>query len=264
MDSLAAKVAVITGAGSGIGRATAMSLARRGAAVVIADINIERARSVADEITDTGGRAAGVGCDVSTPNAMEDLKATTLAHFGRVDVVMNNVGVLTRGLPDHLPVSEWERIININLFSVVRSNAAFLPALLNQGHGHIVNTASFAGLFTYSFDRLPYAVSKAAIVQMSEGLRMYLQPKGIGVSVLCPGPVITNIVESLPPAFGPEPQLRVPGTQFELLEPDHVGEQVAHAILADTFMIYTHDNVRDLLVERASDWNAFIDKQARS
>jgi NAD(P)-dependent dehydrogenase (short-subunit alcohol dehydrogenase family) len=89
---------------------------------------------------------------ISTLNAAEDLKVTTLTHFGRVDVVMNNVdvvmnnvGVLTHGLPDRLPVSEWERIINVNLFSAVRSNAAFLPLLLNQAHGRIVNTASFAG-----------------------------------------------------------------------------------------------------------------------
>ena len=96
---------------------------------------------------------------ISTLNAAEDLKVTTLTHFGRVDVVMNNVdvvmnnvdvvmnnvGVLTHGLPDHLPVSEWERIINVNLFSAVRTNAAFLPLLLNHAHGRIVNTASFAG-----------------------------------------------------------------------------------------------------------------------
>ncbi len=90
---------------------------------------------------------------------------------------MNNVGALTRGLPDHIPVHEWHRIFDINLFSVVRSNDVFLPLLVEQGSGHIVNTASFAGLYTYAYDRLPYAAAKAAVVQLSEGLALYLRPK---------------------------------------------------------------------------------------
>lgn len=261
MESLQDTVAVVTGGGSGIGRATALALAKRGARIVVADINGEGADAVAAEITDAGGDAVGVRCDVADEAAFEELKTFTLNRFGRVDVVMNNVGVLTNGRPDHLPVAEWQRIININLFSVVRSNAAFLPLLIEQGHGHIVNTASFAGLFTYSYDRLPYAASKAAIVQISEGLRLYLHPQGIGVTVLCPGPVLTNIGATMPPAFGPETPTRGPGEQFALLAADVVGEQVAEAILHNTFMLYTHEQVCDVLVERASDWNAFIAKQ---
>ena len=158
MKSLTDKVAVITGAASGIGRATAFALAGRGTRV------------------ETGGQAVGVGCDVLDDNAFDDLKSSALDHFGAVDVVMNNVGGLTSGLPDHLPVSEWQRVIDLNLMSVVRSNSVFLPLLIGQGHGHIVNTASFAGLFSYSYDRLPYAAAKAAVVQLSEGLRLYLTP----------------------------------------------------------------------------------------
>ena len=160
--------------------------------------------------------------------------------------------------------AEWQRIIDSNLMSYVRIYMVFLQLLLEQGLGHIVNTASFAGLFTYSYDRLPYAVSKAGVIQLSEGLRLYLAPRGIGVTVLCPGPVITNIIESLPPSFGPEPQMPGPGDQFGLLTPDEVGERVIEAIAQDTFMVYTHPEVRDVLVDRASDWNAFIDEQART
>ena len=261
MTSVAGATAIITGAGSGIGRASAMSLARRGARVVVADINVDGARETAAAIVTAGGTAIGVPCDVASDSAFDELKAVALTRFGQVDVVMNNVGVLTRGLPDHLPVAEWQRILDTNLLSVVRSNAVFLPLLMEQAHGHIVNTASFAGLFTYSYDRLPYAASKAAIVQMSEGLRLYLQPKGIGVTVLCPGPVLTNIAHSLPPAFGPEIATAGPGEQFPLLTADVVGEQVAEAIEKDTFMLYTHEEVGGLLVERATDWNAFIDSQ---
>jgi NAD(P)-dependent dehydrogenase (short-subunit alcohol dehydrogenase family) len=109
---------------------------------------------------------------------------------------------------------------------VVRSNAVFLPLLIEQGHGHIVNTASFAGLFTYSYDRLPYAAAKAAIVQISEGLRLYLHPRGVGVTVLCPGPVMTNIMASMPPGFGPDVATRGPGEQFTPLQPEIVGDRL--------------------------------------
>jgi NAD(P)-dependent dehydrogenase (short-subunit alcohol dehydrogenase family) len=261
MDSLHDKVAVITGGGSGIGRATAQSLAKHGARIVVADINAGPAEAVCAEITGVGGQAAWMRCDVAMDTAFDELKAFTLGRFGQVDVVMNNVGVLTRGRPEYLPVAEWQRIITINLLSVVRSNAAFLPLLISQGHGHIVNTASFAGLFTYSYDRLPYAATKAAIVQISEGLRLYLKPRGIGVTVLCPGPVRTAIMASLPPTFGPDVPTRGPGEQFTILEPEVVGEQVAEAVLAGTFMVYTHQQVRDVLIDRASDWNAFIARQ---
>ncbi len=250
--------AVITGGASGIGRATAHSLAARGTNVVIADVHADNANQAAAELRDSGHHAEAVVCDVGTDQAFADLRDFTLDRYGSVDIVVNNVGVLTSGRPDHLPVSEWERIININLMSVVRSNAVFLPILIAQGRGHIVNTASFAGLYTYSFDRMPYAATKAAIVQISEGLRIYLRPQGIGVTVLCPGPVATNILATMPPTFGPEVQTGYPGEQFGVLLPDDVGEQVAEAILADTFMLFTDDQVRDVLVERASDWNSFI------
>jgi NAD(P)-dependent dehydrogenase (short-subunit alcohol dehydrogenase family) len=207
MQSLVDKTAVITGAASGIGQATARSLAARGARVVLADLDEAGVQELAAELGEQGQRALPVRVDVGAEDAFEVLRERALAEFGAVDVVMNNVGVLTRGLPDHLPVSEWQRILNINLMSVVRSNVAFLPGLIAQGSGHLVNTASFAGLMTYSYDRLPYAASKAAIIQISEGLALYLKPKGIGVTVLCPGPVRTNIGASIR-SFGPETETR--------------------------------------------------------
>lgn len=259
--SLTDRVAIITGAASGIGRATAFAMADRGARIVVADVNGDGADAVAADIAKAGGQAVGVDCDVLADNAFENLQALALDRFGAVDIVMNNVGGLTRGLPDHLPVSEWQRVLDLNLMSVVRSNAVFLPLLIGQGHGHIVNTASFAGLFSYSYDRLPYAAAKAAVVQLSEGLRLYLNPLGVGVTVLCPGPVATNIIASLPPSFGPDVPMRGPGQQFAVLMPEVVGEQVADAIVNDTFMLYTDARVRDILVERATDWNAFVARQ---
>jgi NAD(P)-dependent dehydrogenase (short-subunit alcohol dehydrogenase family) len=257
MDTLRDKVAVITGAASGIGRAIAGTLARGGAHLVAVDADDAGLRRLTGDLSDS---VLPQRADVSDPIAFEHIRDAALRRFGRVDIVVNNVGVLTNGLPQDIPVAEWQRILDINLMSVVRSNAAFLPLLLEQGSGHLVNTASFAGLFTYSYDRLPYAASKAAIVQISEGLAIYLRPRNIGVTLLCPGPVLTNIAAAVP-TFGAGAPLRVPGDQFELLEPGPVGELVADAILRNRFFVPTHTGVVDELRRRIADWDAYIDYQ---
>ena len=260
MEQLDGKVAIVTGAASGIGRGTAFALAREKVTVIAADIDQAGVDQVAAEITASGGRAYAVHCDVAQQDAFEKLKAETLARAGRVDIVMNNVGVLTCGRPEDLPVTEWERIFETNLMSVVRSNAVFLPLLIAQKSGHIVNTASFAGLFTYAYDRLPYAAAKAAIVQISEGLAIYLRPQGIGVTCLCPGPVRTNVMSSSR-KFSGGLDVRGPGPMFDLIEPAVVGDMVVAAIRANTFMLPTHPQVREQLIERANDWDAFVQRQ---
>ncbi len=260
MDTLREKVAVITGAASGIGRAIARALADRGAHIVAVDIDRDAIDVLAGNLKARGVSVLAQRADVSDPQAFEGIRAATLQRFGRVDVVVNNVGVLTNGLPADIPVTEWERILDINLMSVVRSNAAFLPLLLDQGSGHLVNTASVAGLFTYSYDRLPYAATKAAIVAITEGLAIYLRPKNIGVTLLCPGPVLTNIAAAVP-TFGAGAPPRIPGEQFELLNPEPVGELVADAILRNRFFLPTHPQVADELCRRIADWDAYIEYQ---
>ena len=261
MDTLSGKVAVITGVASGIGRAIGHSLARRGTQIVAVDRDAAGVAAVVAELRDLGATAVACTVDVSDAQAFDRIRDTALESFDRVDIVVNNVGVLTNGLPQDIPVSEWERILSINLMSVVRSNATFVPMLLDQGGGHIVNTASFAGLFTYSYDRLPYAASKAAIVQISEGLALYLRPKNIGVTLLCPGPVLTNIASDVP-TFGPGADLRTPGEQFELLDAEAVGELVADAILRNRFFVPTHPQVVDDLHRRVADWDGYLDYQS--
>jgi NAD(P)-dependent dehydrogenase (short-subunit alcohol dehydrogenase family) len=260
MDTLHDKVAVVTGAGSGIGRAIANSLAKRGSHIVAVDVNGDRLATVVDELTACGVGALPCNADISRADAFDTILTTTLERFDHVDIVVNNVGVLTNGLPQDIPISEWQRIIDINLMSVVRSNAAFLPVLLDQGSGHIVNTASFAGLFTYAYDRTPYAATKAAIVQISEGLAIYLKPKNIGVTLLCPGPVLTNIASDIP-TFGPGAPLRTPGDHYDLLMPEPIGELVAEAILDNRFFVPTHPEVVDELRRRVDDWDAYLDAQ---
>jgi NAD(P)-dependent dehydrogenase (short-subunit alcohol dehydrogenase family) len=260
MDTLREKVAVITGAASGIGRAIACALAGRGAHIVAVDLDNDGVAALAGELSDRGAAVLPQRADVSDPGAFDGIRDAALRRFGRVDIVVNNVGVLTNGLPEDIPVAEWQRLLDINLMSLVRSNAAFLPLLLGQGSGHLLNTASFAGLFTYSYDRLPYAATKAAVVQISEGLAIYLRPKNIGVTLLCPGPVLTNIAAAVP-TFGDGAPLRIPGEQFELLDPAPVGELVADAILRNRFFVPTHPHVVEELRRRVDDWDAYLDYQ---
>jgi len=257
LERIEGRVALVTGAASGMGRGTALALARNGARLLVTDIDATGLAETAALIAGVGVDPLAVTLDIADENAAETLKAAVLDRFGRVDIVMNNVGVLTRGLPEAIPAEEWMRVLNVNLLSIVRSNLAFLPLLLAQGEGHIVNTASFAGLYTYAFDRLPYAAAKAAVVQMSEGLALYLRPRGIGVTCLCPGPVKTNIMRSLR-AFGPPTDTLGPGPQFALKDPDEVGEMVVAAIRSNRFMLPTDDQVLPLLAARAADWDDFL------
>jgi len=257
---LADKVAVVTGAGSGIGKGAALAFAKAGLRVIVADIDLSAAEEVAAAARGLGVEASGVGCDVASLESFVSLRDAVMDRFGRVDVVVNNAGVILSGLPEQIPLSEWERVLNVNLMSIVRSNHVFLPLLLQQGSGHIVNTSSFAGLYTYSFDRLPYAASKAAIVQISEGLALYLRPQGIGVTCLCPGPVRTNIMKSNR-AWSTGLDIRGPGPEFRMLEPDEVGEMVVDAVRRNQFFLPTDSAVTAKLIDRATDWEGFLQRQ---
>jgi NAD(P)-dependent dehydrogenase (short-subunit alcohol dehydrogenase family) len=259
MDRLEGRVAIVTGAANGIGRGTALAFAKQRSSLLLADIDAEAGQALADEIASVGGQAAFVRFNVAE-DPFETLRDMALARFKRIDIVMNNVGILTRGVPEAIPLAEWQRVIDINLMSIVRSNLVFLPHLIAQRDGHIINTASFAGLYTYAFDRLPYAACKAAIVQISEGLAIYLKPFGVNVTLLCPGPVRTEIAKSVR-TFGPPTDVRGPGRQFGLMEPDAVGEQVVAAVQANRFWLPTHEAVRDELLTRAGDWDGYIQRQ---
>lgn len=250
---------IVTGAGSGIGRGSALAFARRGASVLVSDLDEGRAAAVTTEITEAGGRSLAVGADVTVDGTMERLRDACLEHFGKVDVVMNNVGVLAMGAPEAIPVEAWQRVIDINLMSMVRSNLIFVPLFIEQGHGHIVNTASLSGLLAHGFDRLPYVATKHAVVGMSESLAMYLRPKGVGVTCLCPAGVKTNIQEQI--TFYGEPTTpRTPDYPFA--EPADVGELVAEAVTHGRFLVLTAPGIHAELVERITDVDAYVAKIA--
>jgi NAD(P)-dependent dehydrogenase (short-subunit alcohol dehydrogenase family) len=251
---LANAVAVITGAGSGIGRAAAHSFARRGSRVVVTDIDGDRAATVAAELADQG---VGARCDVTSVADLEAARDLALERFGRVDLVMNNVGVLAVGPVEAIPIEAWERTVDINLFGLVRSNLVFLPLLLDQGSGHIVNTASTAGLLPYGFDRLPYTATKHAVVGLSESLALYLRPRGIGVSCLCPAGVATNILEQITFYGEPAPPR---GPSFPVLDAETVGELVADGVSEDRFLILTAPEAADELREHGADIDAYLSR----
>jgi NAD(P)-dependent dehydrogenase (short-subunit alcohol dehydrogenase family) len=255
---LGESVAVITGAGSGIGRAAATSLTRRGCRVIVSDVDIDRAQSVAAEIRGAGYEAEAMGCDVTRSEDFEALRDYALDRFGRVDVVMNNVGVLAVGRVEDIPLEAWQRIVDVNLLGVVRSNLVFLPLLVAQRRGHIVNTASTAGLLPYGFDRLPYTATKHAIVGLSEALALYLRPRGVGVTCLCPAGVATNIHEQIT-FFGEGAALETP--RLPIVDATDVGESVVDAIVHGRFLVLTAPQVRDELLERARDHDAYLAKR---
>jgi NAD(P)-dependent dehydrogenase (short-subunit alcohol dehydrogenase family) len=249
-------VAVITGSGSGIGRATAESFARRGARVVVSDLSIDRAQAVAAELTGAGGTALGMRVDATSETDLEELRDVAVDTFGRVDVVMNNVGILAVGAPERLPDEAWQRTLDVNLMSIARSNRVFLPLLLAQGAGHVVNTASASGLLAYGFDRLPYVASKHAIVGISEALAIYLGPRHIGVTCLCPSGVITNILEQVT-VYGDEAATpRAPAQP--IVEAEVVGELVADAVEQGRFLVLTAPEITQELQQRAHDIEAYL------
>ncbi|MBV8952109.1 MAG: SDR family NAD(P)-dependent oxidoreductase [Actinobacteria bacterium] len=249
-------IAVITGGGSGIGRAVALAFAARGARVGVSDLVGERARAVAAEIEHRGGEAFGLAVDVTRESDLEALRSVSLERFGRVDVVMNNAGVLAMGPPESLPDEAWQRVLDVNLLSIARSNRVFLPLLLAQGHGQVVNTASASGLLAYGFDRLPYVASKHAVVGISEALAFYLGPRGIGVTCLCPSGVATNIVEQISVYGQASSTPRAP--EHEIVSPEKVGELTADAVEQGRFLVLTVPEVCDELVARAKDMEGYV------
>jgi NAD(P)-dependent dehydrogenase (short-subunit alcohol dehydrogenase family) len=259
MKSVHDTVTVITGAGSGIGRATALSLARRGGHVVVTDIDEGRAVAVADEVTAAGSaRGLGLRCDVTDLAAIEAVRDATLSTFGRLDIVMSNVGILAKGMPLEIPLAAWETIIDVNLTGTVRVLNTFLPILVEQGSGHVVTTGSVAGLFPYAYDRLPYAATKGAVVTLTEALALYLEPLGIGVSCLCPAGVMTNIAEQVR-EYGPPAPLQSP--PVPVIAAEQAGELVVQGILDGQFLILTHPAAQDLVTAHGTNRDAFLRAQ---
>jgi NAD(P)-dependent dehydrogenase (short-subunit alcohol dehydrogenase family) len=190
------KVAVVTGAGSGIGRSTALLLARLGAKVHVVEIDSERATGVVAEIEREGGKAQPHTVDVTDADAVATLAAAVYATDGRVDILHNNAGIGGVGPVEETPLEDWRKIVEVNLMGVVHGIHAFVPRMLNQGgSGHIINTASGLGLFAAP-EMAPYVTTKHAVVGLSESLNAELSNRDVYVTALCPSGVNTRIFEN--------------------------------------------------------------------
>jgi NAD(P)-dependent dehydrogenase (short-subunit alcohol dehydrogenase family) len=194
-DQFAGKIAVVTGAGSGIGRSTAILLGKLGARVYAADLHGASAIDTAGTINDAGGKASGHSVDVTQPDQLQALADEIFAAEGRVDILHNNAGIGHAGQLKDTPLEDWHAVINVNLFGVVNGLNAFTPRMIEQsGEAHIVNTASMAGILA-SAGMAPYVTSKFGVTGMSLALDAELKPHGIRVTALCPGVIDTAIVK---------------------------------------------------------------------
>jgi NAD(P)-dependent dehydrogenase (short-subunit alcohol dehydrogenase family) len=264
MQNLEGKVAVITGAGSGIGEGIARAAAGAGMKVVVADIDGTKANAVA---ADLGKNAMACVVDVSDLASVEALRDAALDRFGAVHLLCNNAGVWIGALMQDADIKDWQYLINVNLYGVIHGVKAFLPLLLAQGEGHIVNTASMGGLISGPPEGL-YTTTKFAVVGLSEALIMEVGDKGVGVSVLCPGLVNTNLITQ---SFAVRPDALNSGIDHQQPAPDVangisplvVGEQVLDAVREGGFYVITHDDYRDIIAMRHDGILASLDEHAK-
>ena len=264
MEDLQGKVAVITGGASGIGRAVADKAAAEGMRIVLGDIEAGPLKLAVDDMTSTGAEVLGVVTDVSDRASVEALRDAALERFGAVHLVHNNAGIGLGGPIWEVTEEDWRWILGVNLWGVIHGVATFTPLLLEQGEGHIVNTASIAGLIVAPFLG-PYNATKQAVVAISETLFKDLQAVGapVGVSVLCPGFVQTRIDDSERNRPEWAPQREVEGAE-ELrglvsdmvnggIAPTSVADRVIDAVQTNTFYILTHPELEGAITTRFDD-----------
>ena len=231
LQELDGKVAVVTGGGSGIGASLARACAAAGMKVVVADVNGERAEAVASELPE--GRAVAQAVDVSDAAQVDALADLAFDTFGAVHLLCNNAGVSPAGKVWEFTADEWQWLVGVNLLGVANGLRSFVPRMIEQGEGHIVNTASGAGFVTTP--RLgAYSATKHAVVAITVALRNELEGTGIGASVLVPAGVATNIGDSMvrpsvtdPDVINDEFMVLASGldeTSMQVLEPDVVAE----------------------------------------
>lgn len=190
------KKAVITGAASGIGRELAVAFAREQCTLLLADINEAGLKQTLELVKRAGGSGETFLCDVSKLDNVTAMADHCFNTWGRVDLLINNAGVASAGFMGDIPIEDWEWIMSINFWGVVYGCHAFVPRMKKQAGGHIVNVASAAGILS-SPEMAPYNASKAAVISISETLKGELAPYGIGVTVLCPTFVKTNLLDQM-------------------------------------------------------------------
>jgi NADP-dependent 3-hydroxy acid dehydrogenase YdfG len=195
-ESISGKVVEITGASSGLGEATARLLAKEGAVVVLGARRADRIGSLADELNGAGGKALSVTTDVTDREQVKRLVDSAIKTFGRVDVMLNNAGVMPLAPLERLKTDEWDQMIDVNLKGVLNGIAAALPYMKEQKSGHFINVSSVAGHRVIP-DGTVYCATKYAVRALSEGLRQELKPYNIRTTVISPGAVASELLEHI-------------------------------------------------------------------
>ncbi|MEQ8841885.1 MAG: SDR family NAD(P)-dependent oxidoreductase [Acidimicrobiales bacterium] len=256
--------AVIIGGGGGVGRGIALGLAGQGARVVIADIDLDTAAAVADELTASGHDAVACVVDATELVSLAALADMAEARYGSIDILVNTVGVVHSGEILDAPDSDWAWVLEFNVMTVVRACAVFVPRIRAHGRGgHVVNTASMAGLWASKPEEVAgthlglYTTSKFAVVGFTEALRGELASDGIGVSCLCPGTVDSNLMQTSlrhrPERFGGA--VEVDATLGKIpyaMAQEEVGRVVVAGIEHDRALILTHPQARHFVDRRAA------------
>jgi len=240
------KVAVITGAASGIGYAVAVRAAAEGMTVVLADIDAGKLRDAAASLRDSGADAHPFAVDVSDPESVTDLARRVRAEVGDAWLLVNNAGVYLSAPFVTMPRADWEFVVGVNLWGVVHCLQAFLPGMIERDSGHVVNTSSIDGLVTVR-NATSYVAAKHAVTALSEALYRELEESGssVGISVLCPAAVATDILNSgrhRPGRLGPA--LQVPERDYpaldEVMEPAEAADIMFAGVTERRFWILTH------------------------
>ncbi|WP_342660464.1 1-deoxy-11-beta-hydroxypentalenate dehydrogenase [Rhodococcus ruber] len=267
MKQLRNRVAVVTGAASGIGLALARRFAAEGMHIVLADVETEALAHATDLVRSDGARAIAVRTDVRELESVQDLAARSVDEFGAVHVLCNNAGVETGGSFLRIPAAAWQWVMDVNFYGVLHGCRVFLPILSEQPEAHIVNTASVAAFTSGTATMTPYCVSKAAILSLSESLAIELHNDGssVGVSLLAPGPVKTRMPDAernLPPGVTPagEPHrtalmeaLRAKALDVGL-DPDEVASMTVDAVRNNDFYVLPHRDSALAGVRRRLQW----------
>ncbi len=233
--------AMVTGGASGIGRALAEELAKRGCEVVLADLQIELAEEVASEINASGGKAKAMKIDVTDFPAMQHLAQETVQRTGRLDYLFNNAGIVIGGSVNLYGIEDWNQVIDVNLRGVINGIQAAYKTMVAQGFGHIINTASMAGLM-HGPGNVAYTTTKHAVVGLSESLRAEAAKTGVRVSVICPGVVRTPILEG-GGKYGkmlidiPPEKVRRMWERLRPMSPNIFAEKVLHSVAKNKAII---------------------------
>lgn len=256
MDNLAGRVAFVTGGASGIGLGIALCLARRGVNVGIADIDTEASDRALAQLQALGGRHAAVRLDVTSRDSWGVARESVAGSLGPVDILCNNAGVGSSRRPtEEIPDADWRWVFETNVHGVYNGIAAMVPGMKARGTGHVVNTASILGCFPMA-GASDYVAAKYAVVGLSEALRLELRESGIGVSVLCPGLVDTNITANTHRYRAAHTGSSPSGAKHKPnrgLNPMAAGEAVADAIAANRLYVFTHPEYVETLTRWKSE-----------